>query len=277
MSYCQCPTTWERSSRDEPEVTFGGDGIPYMPHGSTERAGTYRITFPLVLDLPPGGDFSLGYKRRNDAGRIVVDIDEEKSRSSLTIDPFTGEELGRRVLEGPAGCDTTVSGLFDQIVASARVKPLEIPAGPNGIPAMRPLQPVEGGRSYYIGYSDYLVVDVPAGMTLTLDIESFVCAHPGGCFHWLELRDEASGSFILITSDSGFVRSPTIVEDGTGRDLDALFDSLIASIRRVPPPHEGASCDTPPTSADCATLIEARDTLAGDATLNWHLDTPLWA
>ena len=133
LSYCQCPASWDRPYGSAPEVTFGADGIPYMPHGSTERAGTYRITFSLVLDLPPGGDFSLGYKRRNDAGRILVDVHEEKSWSFLTIDPFTGEELGRAVLEGPAGCDTTVSGLFDHIVSSARAKPLEIPAQPNGL------------------------------------------------------------------------------------------------------------------------------------------------
>ncbi|MCY3882288.1 MAG: leucine-rich repeat domain-containing protein [Chloroflexi bacterium] len=274
LSYCQCPATWERSSWGEPEVTFGADGIPYMPHGSTERAGTYRVTFSLVLDLPPGGDFNLGYKRRTDTGRIVVDIDEEKSRSSLTIDPFTGEELGRMVIEGPAGCAPTISGLFDHVVASARTKPLEMPAQPNGLQFIRRLQPVEGPGTYYLGYSDYLVVDVPAGLTLTVDDVSFVCADR--CFQWLELRDEPSGSFIRVTGDTGFVRPGDMVKDDSGRDLDALFDSLIASIRRVPPPHEGASCDTPPTSADCATLIEARDELAGDGTLNWSLDTPFW-
>ena len=276
IPYCQCPATWERGYGYDPRLTRGADGIPYMPHGSTERAGTYRITFSLILDLPEGGVFSLGSKRRNDAGQIIVDIDEEKSRSSLTIDPFTGEELGRMVLEGPPGCGTTISGLFDQIVASAREKTLEIPAQPNGLQTMYRFQPVEGGRSYYLGYSDYLVVDVPVGMRLTLEDSSLVCAHPGGCFQVQDLRDETSGSSISMNGNSGRVFSRTIVEDETGRDLDALFDSLIASIRRVPPPHEGASCDTPPTTDDCAALIEARDTLAGDGTLNWSLDLSIW-
>ena len=276
LSYCQCPASWYRPYGGEPEVTFGGDGIPYMPHLSTERAGTYRITFSLVVDLPAGGDFSLDDMRRTDTGRIVVDIDEEKSWSSLTIDPFTGEELGRMVLEGPAGCGATVSGLFDQIVASARARPIEIPARPNGLQTMYRLQPVEGGRSYYLGYSNYLVVDVPEGMLLTLEDASLVCANPGGCWWWLELRDEKSGSSIFVASDDGYVRPGTNVEDDTGRDNNAFFDDLIASIRRVPPPHEEASCDMPPTAADCATLVKARDTLAGDATLNWSLDTPLW-
>ena len=113
-------------------------------------------------------------------------------------------------------------------------------------------------------------------MTLTLEDSSLVCAHPGGCFQVLDLRDETSGSSISMNGNSGRVFSRTIVEDETGRDLDALFDSLIASIRRVPPPHEGASCDTPPTTDDCAALIEARDTLAGDGTLNWSLDLSIW-
>ena len=276
MSYCQCPATWERSSWGEPEFAYGDDGIPYMPHGSTERAGTYRITFSLILDLPPGGDFSLDEMTRTDTGRIVVDIDEEKSWSSLTIDPFTGEELARSVVEGPSACTVTIGGLFDQIVASARAKPLEIPAQPNGLQTMYRLQPVEGGRSYYLGYSNYLVVDVPEGMTLTLEDASLVCADPGGCWQWLELRDETSGSFIFVANDNGFARPATIVEDDTGRDLDALFDSLVASIRRVPPPYYEASCDTPPTADDCAVLLEAKETLAKDGALNWGADTSIW-
>ena len=276
LHYCQCPAEWDRGYTSEPTLTHGADGIAFMPHGTTEKAGTYRITFALVLDLPEGGYFSLGYKTRNDAEQIIVPIKEEKSHSSLVLDPFTGEERGRSVLEGPPGCDTTIAGLFDQIVASAREKTLEIPAQPNGLQTMYRFQPVEGGRSYYLGYSDYLVVDVPVGMRLTLEDSSFVCAHPGGCFPVLDLRDEQSGSAISLNGNSGRVFSRTVVEDETGRDIDALFDDVIASLRRVPPPHEGASCETPPTTDDCAALIEARDTLAGDGTLNWSLDLSIW-
>ena len=276
LSYCQCPASWERPYGAEPRVTFGADGIPYMPHQpATERAGTYRITFSLVLDLPPGGDFSLGEKRRNDAGRIVVDIDEEKSRSSLTIDPFTGEELGRTVVEGPAGCDTTISALFDHVVSSARAKPLEIPAQPNGLQAMYRLQPVAGPGTYYLGYTDYLVVDVPAGMTLTLEDAGFLCTNPGGCFGRVRLWDEESGSYLSIAS-TGEVLSRTIVEEPADRDVDGLFDRIVASLRRVPPPYEEASCDAPPTADDCVVLVEARDILAADGTLNWELDTSIW-
>ena len=276
VSYCQCPATWERSSWGEPEFTYGDDGIPYMPHGSTERAGTYRITFSLILDLPPGGDFWLDDMERNEAGEIIVTMHEEKSWASLTIDPFTGEELARSVVEGPSACTVTIGGLFDQIVASARAKPLEIPARPNGLQTMYMLQPVKGGQSYYLGYSNYLVVDVPEDMTLTLESASMVCANPGGCWQWLELRDETSGSFIFVANDDGFVRPGAFVEDDTGRDIKNLFDSLVASIRRVPPPYYEASCDTPPTADDCAALIEARDTLTGEATQNWSLDTTIW-
>ena len=52
-------------------------------------------------------------------------------------------------------------------------------------------------------------------------------------------------------------------------DVDALFDRIAKTARLAPPPP----CWDEPA---CAMLWAARDTLAGDGTLNWSADIPMW-
>ena len=269
LRYCECPALL--SSGASPDLGVGADGIPFMPHEATAVAGTYRVTFALVLELPDGGEFSLGVKERDDASRIIVTITEELSRSRLVIDPFTGEELARSVVEGPPGCDVSVRDLFDAIVASARPQPLAPPATPDGVRGLYFLQPAEGGRAYRLG--DF-VLDVPAGLRITFDGYGGVCYDPGGCYTTLTLRDEDSASALTLDAATGQELSRHVREAGAGRGAGALFDRLVGSIRRDEPP----SCERAATAPDCAVLLDIRATLAGRGDPpNWSAETPLTA
>ena len=55
-------------------------------------------------------------------------------------------------------------------------------------------------------------------------------------------------------------------------EMDAVFDAIVASARPAPPPPP--SCAEPSLAPDCAILLAARDTLAGDGALNWSADVP---
>ena len=268
LAYCECTATL--SGGDSPDLEVGDDGIPFMPHAATEVAGTYRVTFALVLDLPEGGTFSLGMKERNDDDRIIVRIVETRSLSTLVIDPLTGEELSRTVVEGPPDCDVSVGDLFDQIVASARVRPLDPPEGPDGTRSLYVLQPADGGRAYRLADSGY-VVDVPEGMRVTLDGYSFICADPGGCYTTLRLRDEDSASWLIFDAATGEEFNRYVTEPGTDRGVGALFDHIAGSIQRDPTP----SCDLAAAAPDCAVLLDIKATLAGDTELNWSTEVPL--
>ncbi len=268
LRYCQCPLA--RSRGDAPDLVIGADGVPYMPHEPTEVAGTYRITFSLIVDLPQGGRFSLGEKERNAAGEITVTIREEKSQSTLVIDPFTGEERSRTVVAQPADCPLIIDDLFDQVVASARVQSLDIPAGPDGIQSMHRLQPVEGGKRYRIGGTRF-TIDVPAGIRLTLEGSRGICVTPGGCHTLLELRDEGSGSRLSLDVYTGEEFSRWVSEDGASGNVAALFDQIVASLLEDPPP----TCLSALAAPDCAVLLGMKEALAGSGELNWGADVPL--
>ncbi len=275
LRYCECPATWDDGSSIESTLSFGEDDIPYMPRDSTERSGAYRVTFQLVVDLPEQGEFSLGEMYRDDNGQILVQIVEKRSDSHVVIDPFKGDEFARSVTEGPHECEVSVSALFDRIVESARVQPLDLPLAGNGFPWMYILQPVDGGRTYNIGYSDYLIADVPRGMRLTLERAETICAREGDCYRSILLRDESSGSLIEIDAVSGAELGRELIRDSRGRNVPLLLDSVAASIRRQEPPHLISSCDSPASAADCAALLEAAQVLAVDARLNWSADLAL--
>ena len=259
LPYCECPALL--GSGASPDLEVGADGIPLMSHAATAVAGTYRVTFALVLDLPEGGEFSLGVKQRNDAGRIIVTITEELSRSTLVIDPFTGEELARTVVEGPPDCTVAVADLFDAIVASARSRPLDPPEGPDGVRGLYLLQPAEGGRAYRPGGWNR-VFDAPDGIRITFDGYGYVCYNPGGCHTTLTLRDEDSASALVLDAATGEELTRYVAEPGLG----ALFDRLIGSVRADAP----LSCDLPAAAPDCAVLLDIKATLAGGGEApNW--------
>ena len=154
LTYCQCASTLLLEREYLPTLTLEADGVPFMPRAITDVPGTYRLTFALVTHLPPGGRYLVGDRTRTGDGEIVVEIRELTSHSHLVIDPFTGEERSRSVVESPAHCSTMASALFDQIVAGAQIIPLVPSRDPDGVELLHVLQPVEGGRSYRIDHFD---------------------------------------------------------------------------------------------------------------------------
>ena len=273
LPHCECPLARPQQGSSW-ALQLGSDEIPYLPIGSMRDPGTYRISFQLVVDIPEGGKYKLGERYRDDDGRILVRLDEEKSLSHLVFDPFTGEEIARLVLEGPPACGSAVADLLDSISDSVRVQPLENPLLGSGYPAMRVLWPVEGPGTYHIPaeYSDRLILDVPAGTRLTLEVAEYYCTDHGGCSGVLRLRDEDSGSFVAIHSRTGEELSRETAADGDERALGEMLDSVMASIRAHLPPHRWPSCDADPTAADCATLLAVAEAMAVDAGLNWSRD-----
>lgn len=278
LRYCQCPSRPERVP--SPELTVGIDGIPFMPKEPTDVPGTYRLTFPLVIDLPVGGVFELWgrWPGMDHDGDMRVEIYEAVSMSYLTIDPFTGYEYDRSVIDGPPHCEGNPSLLFDAIVASAREQPPYTPPSPEtiksiGDPWSNDVLYVEGGITYWLNERAHLIFDVPEGSRLVAYGAS-ECADPGGCYEWWELIDEESGSWMSLDIETGErgMWYAEVTEEAKARGVDAVFDQIAASVRQHPPPP---SCDNPATASDCAILLEARDVLAGDAELNWSADVSI--
>ncbi len=287
LRFCQCPSSLLPEEQGSSTLTVGADGVPFLPagyDGYTSIAGTWRVSYSLVVDLPDGGLYKLGRRWRTDDGDIRTRIVEEASQSYLEIDPFTGEEHGRVVVDGPADCAGNPSALLDRIAASARAQPLAIPPDPDGARRMPWLEPVTGdGGSWRVpvGFGDgpqhgtSLVIDVPEGMRLTLDRISIVIN--GNATIPVGFRDETSGSVLTLfgwTTDYAAIGEEwrrIVTEAGEARGVDALFDRIAASAREGPPP----SCEMAAIAPDCAILLGAKATLAGDAALNWSRDVPL--
>ena len=264
LTYCQCPSALLFDDEYRPALTVGADGVPFMPQEANDLPGAYRLSSSLVTDIPPGGRYVRGELMRDDAGDIVVEIQELTSHSRLVMNALTGEELSRSVVESPTYCSVTASNLFDTIVGSARVQPLGLTRDPDGIHRLHVLQTVHGGRSYRIDGSNYLVVDAPAGMRLTLERV---------LYNTVLLRDEESGSLLTLDATTGSELSRDIVGGGDGeRDVGGLFDGLAASVRERPAPP---SCDNPATAPDCHALLEAEATFASSTSLNWSTFTPV--
>ena len=99
--------------------------------------------------------------------------------------------------------------------------PLEV--GADGIPWARRGQPLGGGGAYRV--SSGLVVDVPAGMTL---IYRGWALNDDGTFT-VSLEDEESGSLLLVDGFIGEEHGRRVTESGAARDVDALFDAIVAS------------------------------------------------
>ena len=284
LRFCQCPLS-PPEERDSSTLTYGADGLPFLPadyYGYTSIAGTYRVSYSLVVDLPEGGVYKLGRRWRTDDGDIRTSIREEASQSYLVIDPFTGEEHARVAVDGPADCAANPSALLDRIAASARARPLAIPPDPDGARPLPFLEPVTGdGGSWRVAVGDgprdgtSLVFDAPEGMILTL--QNLYGVINGAPTYVVVLRDEESGSGIQFSattnahSSVGDEWTRNVTEAGEARGVGALFDRIAASAREGPPP----SCDMPAIAPDCAILLDAKATLAGEAALNWSRDVPL--
>ncbi len=273
LSYCQCLAPVEETPA--PDLAVGVDGIPHLRDGDeTGVAGTYRLTFSLVIDLPAGGVFRLGQRHpgRDNDGDMHVKLYETTSASALVIDPFTGYEYSRSVIDGPEDCEGNPSHLFDQVVGSARNQPPYTPATPDSIESLEDVEYFEGGGTYWLNPDIHLIFDVPEGARFSRGW-SGLCADPGRCYTFLTLTDEETNSTLRLDEETG---EPgwrvEVSEEGQEQGVGAVFEQIIASVRQYPAPP---SCERPETAPDCAILLEARDTLAGDAELNWSDDVPI--
>ena len=262
LTYCQCPSLLLLDREYRPDLEVRSDGIPVMPGEANDVPGLYRLSSSVVAELPPGGRFLLGEPSRSASGEVVLEVQELTSHSRLLLSALTGEERSREVMEGPSFCSVTVATLFDRITSSARIQPLGPPLDRDGIPRLQTLESVEGGRSYRIDGSNYLVIDVPAGMRVTLESVGD---------NIVRLRDEESGSLLSLDATSGRAFSRHIVE-ADGRNIRALFDQLAASVREHP---ALPSCDDPVMAPDCQALLETKAALRGQTTLNWSATTPV--
>ena len=171
--------------------------------------------------------------------------------------------------------------------------------GDDGIPWLHAYQSAEGGRTYRIDATDY-VIDIPVGMILEVDglkVRYSDVPFSGGLVDfYTQLRDWESRSYLVF--DSGeYVRRvitwpPEGDTDGTAaaaaRRVNQRFDEIVASTRLVPLSGLGPSpvgvggCGyggavanpqrNPGLTSDCYALRIARGV---DSPLNWDEDTPI--
>ena len=130
--------------------------------------------------------------------------------------------------------------------------------GPDGVRALLDGEPA--GEGTYRIYRDVpFVLDVPAGMQVIQD--GFYSRHyyrrpppPDAPRFHVRLVDADTGSALFIDPDTG----REINRVTTSPDVDALFDQIVASIRRVEvastPAPTPVAC-THPTAADCIRAV----------------------
>ncbi len=244
----------------------GGLLIHESDAGGVSRAAFYET-------VAVGDVFEL-WVNRNCFGRFrIAGILEEPAgmpRSRL----FASEPIASSY----ALCFSSFTGDYPEGDVLFRWRPKQGVMGADGIRVMLRDEPVTGPGTFRVAPYRPLVVDVPAGMTLA--------SHGHG------LVDVATGAKLEFyggsTEESG--RHPgTRDRTDPDRDVDALFDEILASARTVaiPPyvPPAPSSCvwgravaepfENPGLLADCDALLALRDQLAGTGSLNWSAMTPI--
>ena len=166
----------------------------------------------------------------------------------LTDPPAPARKLLRIALEAEDPCIITPAQLDDpdyfDDVRDRLISfywedhpPSQPEIGPDGLRIFPTDYPVEGGRTYRVGPGSYgFVIDVPAGMRLIYRGTSSEDS-PGG--NWTAyFEDEASGAALALDyssgEDVGRYIPPEYDSSGESRDVDALFDAIIASFREQP-------------------------------------------
>ncbi|MBI2723950.1 MAG: hypothetical protein HYX50_02705 [Chloroflexi bacterium] len=82
-----------------------------MPSTTVDQGGAYYIE-PFVVTLPPGRAFRLEASLNDPGGTLLYLLRDVTTGSTLKLDP----QLKR--IDGLVVTDPTVSGMFDEIVAS---------------------------------------------------------------------------------------------------------------------------------------------------------------
>ena len=126
----------------------------------------------------------------------------------------------------------------------------------HGIPEMSLGQTIEGGRTWRVrGYP--ALIEVPAGRRFVLEA-SAVDSDDAATVH---LRDLRSGSVFALDPDTG--------ADLGDRDVNALFDAIIASTRVLPRTETPEPTPTATSAPAPLTLIVVSDGSPTDLILEW--------
>ncbi len=134
---------------------------------------------------------------------------------------------------GPGTASSTEPGVTPRIRA-------------DGIPETYPLQIVNGGRTWRLSESDVLA-DIPAGMRVIVPDWIYVRGSDGTYFTVAMVDVETMSYFELKGNGQVVGRqiTPAATASSRTRDVNALFDQIIASIRLVPRPPEPTPTPTP--------------------------------
>ena len=128
----------------------------------------------------------------------------------------------------------------DETVASSVASGSTLRFGMDGIPQIPQSAVVEGGHTYRFGQ---WVFDVPVGMLVMSACCAINTPATGRHFQTAVLYDVASWSYFFIDVDTGewlgrrIIPETELRPDGSiveTRDVNALFDQIEASTRRVP-------------------------------------------
>ena len=100
---------------------------------------------------------------------------------------------------------------------------------------------LESGRTFHLGSG--LVLDVPPGARIAADVREEVwIPQPGGgrvdspgTWWSCSILDFDSGSWLWLNLGTGEYLERHVTAEGLRRGVDALFDTIVASTRRVPP------------------------------------------
>ena len=230
----------------------------------TATPDVYATLPPLTATLaptpaPPAGTVTLMPVSRPTGGEIMLswtttatDVASWEYRLSgahckgdtgWTAIPSSGASTESHILSGliedAAYCmQIRARTAADATLASDIVMGRALLIEADAIPRMGTGAIVEGGHAYRVGGTDF-VIDVPAGMLLKL---GGVAWTNGPNEFTVTLLDIPSRSYILMDAETGewldrsIVTQPQDGATGQTRDVNALFDQIVASSRRRPAP-----------------------------------------
>ena len=176
-----------------------GDVVEWVPTGENECWKRYRVT------------------------AIMPDPEGAASRKRFSLEPLT------KLVQACAGEVAPVTGV---LASELRWNPAAARTSDgSSIPEMLLDQPVTGPISVYLAPFSAIVINIPAEMSLAR-VTPFVLTSEGDFVS--VLKDQKSGSWLSIDFQTGKEVSRSIATiEGDTRNIEALFDQIVASARRV--------------------------------------------
>ena len=147
---------------------------------------------------------------------------------------------------GPADCSPTLTGLVPGKRYHFEVRPRSPGGGGDPLGAVRYAHRIDStgfpwaggfvaaGNTFSVG--DDLILDVPAGLQLVVADRYYDSAGFAYDYSFTVLLDVPSGSWLVLDRVSGAYTDRHVTPDGHRRGVEALFDRIVESTRRVQPP-----------------------------------------